>query len=159
MPDFSENSPENTQNEPVHAGFSRIASGLLFSEDRSRVFVLLGDDTAGAESLLKVPEGPVGDGEIAAVAIRRVFSGLAGHDLDGWDTFCMLSHGNSIQYWLRRTLRPGESVVPESGTLWAPVEFLENGRFRTANQLGWLVPLALDRNVGVCLAYRSPLEK
>jgi 8-oxo-dGTP diphosphatase len=127
---------------------------LLFSPDRRRIVLVRKTRPEWQAGRVNALGGKLSPGETCAAGARREVREEAGVDVDGWEEFLVWDDPVYRMHALRafddaalsaRTAEDQEVLVAEVADL--PPNLIDN--------LRWLIPLALDREVATPLHVRS----
>ena len=127
---------------------------LLFTPDRRRVVLMRKTRPAWQAGRVNALGGKLGAAETPLAAARREVREEAGVDVDGWEEFLVWEDPVYRMHAVRAFHRAAhEAHTAEDQEVFLadvaqlPVELIDN--------LRWLVPLALDRDVAVPIRVRS----
>lgn len=127
---------------------------LLFTPDRARVVLVHKTRPAWQHGRVNALGGKLHPGESACDAARREVREEAGVDVAGWEEFLVWE---DPQYRMH-ACRASDPAAERAHTAEDQDVFLADARALPPNvidNLRWLVPLALDRDVAVPVRVRS----
>lgn len=121
---------------------------LLFTPDRGRVVLMHRTRPAWQAGRMNALGGKLLPGETAADAARREVREEAGVDVDGWEEFLVWDDPVYRMHAVRAfdPLAATARTAEDQEVVLVPVEPLPPGLI---DNLRWLIPLALDRDVAV----------
>lgn len=127
---------------------------LLFTPDRSRVALMRRTRPAWQAGRVNALGGKVAPGEEPAVAARREVREEAGVDVAEWEEF-LVWHDPAYRMHALRAFSPRAAdarTVEDQAVFLAPVDPLPAA---VIDNLRWIVPLALDRDLAVPVTVTS----
>ncbi|MFL5579661.1 MAG: NUDIX domain-containing protein [Gemmatimonadaceae bacterium] len=134
----------------------RYVLALLYTPDRRRVALMRRTHPAWQAGRVNALGGKLQDGETPAVAVRREVREESGADVPeaAWEEILVWEDPAYSMHALRAIHAAAESVrtMEDQEVFLAPVDALPP---EAVDNLRWLVPLALDRDVAVPLRVRS----
>ncbi|HVE79634.1 MAG TPA: NUDIX domain-containing protein [Gemmatimonadaceae bacterium] len=141
--------------EPAAAGRPRpFVLALLFTADRRRVVLMRRTRPAWQAGRVNALGGKIGPDESAPDAARREVREEAGVDVAAWEEFLVWDDPHYRLHAVRAFAGEAEDVrtVEDQEVFLAPVADLPPA---VIDNLRWLIPLALDRDVLVPIRVRS----
>ena len=127
---------------------------LLFSPDRERIVLMERTRPAWQAGRVNALGGKVAPGETAAAAVRREVREEAGVDVATWDEL-LVWHDPAYRMHVFRafdTAALGARTCEDQRVVVVPARPLPEAAI---DNLRWLVPLALDRDVATPVVVRS----
>jgi len=127
---------------------------LLFTPDRRRVVLMRKARPAGQGGRVNALGGKAGPAESPADAARREVREEAGVDVDGWEEFLVWRD----PVYVMHAVRAFDAAAERAHTAEDQQVFLAEVDALPANlidNLRWIIPLAVDRDVAVPLEVRS----